>query len=265
MLNKQRKQLVLEALRSKTLVKVISGIKNYDKQKVLSVAVAAEFGGASAVDICDDPEIIKSVRGTVQLPLFISSVDPLKLIAAVSYGADVLEIGNYENFYKEYKMFTAKEILETFQFVKKSVSPEILTCVTVPATLEINNQIKLAKDLIKMGADFIQTEGFTSDISSGERNDPVFVDILKAVPTIANTIEIKKAFPNAHIITASGITPVSVPLAFAGGASGVGVGTYVNSLETQAEMTTHVKEIIESISTFTPKYLQGIKTPLYVS
>src|SRR3989338_2801245 len=133
MANLENKQKVLTALKNKNLVKVISGIKNYDKQKTMSVAVAAEAGGASALDICDDPEIIKAVREAVTLPLFVSSIDPLKLIAAVSAGADVLEIGNYESFYKEGKMFTPHEILEILQFVRKSVTKDVLICCTVQA------------------------------------------------------------------------------------------------------------------------------------
>ena len=261
MSNLENKQKVLIALKNKNFVKVISGIRNYDKQKTVSIAIAAESGGASALDICDDPEIIKAVRSSVELPLFVSSIDPLKLIAAQSLGADVLEIGNYESFYKEGMMFTPSAILEILQFVKKSVPKDVVICCTVPATLETENQLKLAKDLAIAGADIIQTEGFAPDIPDTERKDQSYLDILKATSTLTNTIELRKVLPNANIITASGITPTTAPLAISMGANGIGVGNYINSLTTQAEMTKRVKEVVGSVNRFAPQFVEYLKTP----
>ena len=252
MATESRKQKVFDALKSNKLVKIISGIKNYDKQKTLGVAIAAELGGANALDVCDDPEIIKVVRASVELPLFVSSVDPLKLIAAVSHGADVLEIGNYEPFYKEDKMFTPSEIIEIFQFVKKSVPKETTICVTVPATLELENQFKLGQALINLGADMLQTEGFAQDVPDTERKDSTYVDILKAASTLTNTVELRKNLPGANVICASGITPTTAPLAIAMGANGIGIGSYVNRLPAQIDMTENVKKIMASISHIQP-------------
>jgi len=260
MSNLSNKQKVLNALKNKNLVKIISGIQNYDKQKSLYVTMAAELGGATAVDICDDPEIIKPLRSLVQLPLFVSSIDPLKLVAAQSYGADVLEIGNYENFYKQGKMFTPNEILEIAGFVKKSLTLDLLVCCTIPATLEIENQIKLAKKLIGLGVDILQTEGFSADTPTSDRKDSSFNEILKAASTLANTLELRKALPNANIITASGITPTTLPFALAAGASGAGIGSYINTLTTQNEMTERVQEIMTLVNAPTPKYSEATKT-----
>ena len=262
MSNSENKQKVLTALKNKNFVKVISGIRNYDKQKTISTALAAESGGASALDICDDPEIIKTVRSSVELPLFVSSIDPLRLIAAVSLGADVLEIGNYESFYKEGKMFTPREILEIFQFVRKSVTKDALICCTVPATIEVENQIKLAKELINSGLDILQTESFSGDIPDTERKDQSYLDILKAASTLTNTIELRKVLPATNIITASGITPITAPLAISMGANGIGVGTYINSLSTQFEMTKRVKEVVGSVNRFAPQFAEYLKTPV---
>ena len=256
MSNTENKQKVLTALKNKNFVKVISGIKNYDKQRTISIAISAEACGASALDICDDPEIIKAVKSSVELPLFVSSVDPLKLIAAVSLGADVLEIGNYEGFYKEGKMFTPHEILDILQFVRKSIPKDILICCTVPSTLEIENQIKLAKELVNAGANILQTEGFASEIPDTERKEQSYLDILKAVSTLANTLELRKAIPDINIITASGITPTTAPLAVSVGANGVGVGTCINSLASQFEMTKMVKELVGSVNRFVPQFAE---------
>ena len=255
MLNPQNKQKILNSLMNKNFVKIISGIKNYDKQKSLNVAMAAELGGATALDICDDPEIIKPLRALVQLPIFVSSIDPLKLIASQSYGIDALEIGNYESFYKEGKMFTPSEILDIARFVKKSVTLDVILCCTIPATLETENQVKLARELIILGYDIIQTEGFAPEIPASDRTDIAHKDIRKAASTLANTTSIRKALPNVSIITASGVTPATAPLAIAMGASGVGIGTYISTLSNQPEMTDGVKEIMARINSFAPKYL----------
>ena len=247
MSNLKNKQKVLNSLKNKSLVKIISGIQNYDKQKTLSVAMAAELGEASAVDICDDVEIIRTVRASVELPIFVSSIDPKKLISAQTLGADVLEIGNYESFYKEGKMFTPKEILEIVKSVKKSISEDTLLCCTVPATLEVENQIKLSKELLNLGVDILQTEGFSPDIPASDRKDETFTDMLKAVPSLANTVELRKALPDANIICASGIVPTSSLLAIAVGASGIGVGTYINSCSSQVQMTERVEELMNAV------------------
>ena len=260
MINQSNKEKVLNALKNKNLVKIISGIQNYDKQKTLNVAMAAEMGGATGLDICDESEIIKTVRASVQLPLFVSSIDSKKLLNAQDLGADVLEIGNYESFYKEDKMFTQKEIREIVKSVKKSLDENVLLCCTIPATLEIENQVKLAKELLDLGVDILQSEGFSPDTPVSDRKDKTFNDILKSASTLANTIELRKALPNAHIICASGITNITVPLALAVGASGIGIGTYINSLLTQVEMEERVREVVESINQFVPQYLQTAKS-----
>ncbi len=260
MTKQSNKEKVLSALKSKNLVKIISGIQNYDKQKSLSVAMAAELGAATALDICDDPEIIKSIRALVQLPLFVSSVDPLKLVGAQNLGADVLEIGNYEGFYKIGKMFSRKEIVDIAKFVKKSISENALLCCTVPATLEVENQIKLAEELLDIGVDILQTEGFAQDTPVSERKELVYNDIVKAASTLTNTLELKKALPSATIITASGITPTTAPIAVAMGASGIGIGTYINSLFTQNEMTEKVREIMLSVNGFSKSFSEYMKS-----
>ena len=106
------KEKILNALKNKSLVKIISGIQNYEKKKVLDIAMAAEMGGAGALDISDHKEIIKAVRSSVSLPLFVSSTEAKKLIEAQNFSVDALEVGNYESFYKISRLFTPKEILE---------------------------------------------------------------------------------------------------------------------------------------------------------
>ncbi len=263
MSNLNNKQKILNALKNKSLVKVISGIQNYDKQKTLKVAMAAELGEATALDICDDSEIIKTVRASVQLPIFVSSINPEKLVTAQAYGVDVLEIGNYESFYKESRLFTPKEILEITRKVKGLISKEVLLCCTIPSTLETETQIKLAKELLGLGVDILQTEGFTLETPVSDRDDVVYNDILKAASTLTNTFRLRESLPDANIITASGITTITSSLAFAMGSSGIGVGYFINSLYDQIEMTERVKEVMENVSRFSSQVMEKEKTLVF--
>lgn len=250
MSNRER---ILNAIKSKNLVKVISGIKNYDKEKTLNIVKAAEFGGATAVDICDDSEIIKAVKGKVNLPIFVSSVSTEKLINAASLGVDALEVGNFESFYAEGKMFTPSEILEIVRTVKANISKDILISCTIPATLEVENQIKLADELLEIGVDIIQTEGFASSTPSSDRNDASYTDVLKASSTLTNTLELSKNVPGANIMSASGITPNTAALAIAMGACGIGVGNYISQTSDVNEMANKVKEVVASVNSFASK------------
>ena len=68
-----------------------------------------------------------------------------------------------------------------------------------------------------------------------------------AEATIANTMELFKntALP---IMTASGITAQTAPLAFAAGANAVGVGSAVNKLNTEIEMCATIMSIVGTVA-----------------
>ena len=68
-----------------------------------------------------------------------------------------------------------------------------------------------------------------------------------AEATIANTLELAQhtALP---IMSASGITAKTAPLAFASGASAVGVGSAVNKLDSEIAMSATVMAIVSSVS-----------------
>lgn len=247
------KEKILNSLKNKSLTKVIAGIKNYDKKKVLSVAMAAEPNGATSIDICDDIEIIKTIRSAVSLPIFVSSVSSKKLIEAQNHGADVLEIGNFEGFYPDGKIFSADEILNLAKEVVANKKDNVLVCCTVAGNLSQEQQIKLAKNLEEAGVDIIQTEGYSLNIPKTEKKDTSYLEVIKAASTLSNTSEIKKAV-NLPIISASGITPTTTPIAIAMGASGVGVGNYISSEVNDIKMGEKVKTLVDSINSFSTKY-----------
>ena len=88
-------------LDEKNAIKIIAGIDNFNKESVKNVVSAAEMGGASAVDICYNEEIISMVKETTSLPVFVSSIVPTELANAVRLGADAIEVGNFDALYRK--------------------------------------------------------------------------------------------------------------------------------------------------------------------
>ena len=63
------------ALAEKRAVKIIAGIDNFDVESVKKVVNSASNSGASAIDICANPDIIAMARSMTELPLFVSSIE----------------------------------------------------------------------------------------------------------------------------------------------------------------------------------------------
>ncbi|NES97617.1 MAG: DUF561 domain-containing protein [Desertifilum sp. SIO1I2] len=227
-----------------TALKVISGLTNFDAAKVASVVKAADRGGATFVDIAADPGLVRMCREWVRLPICVSAVEPEKFVAAVQAGADLIEIGNYDAFYAQGRRFEAAEVLQLTQQTR-SLLPQITLSVTVPHILPLDQQVQLAEQLVKLGADIIQTEGGTS---SNPNHAGTLGIIEKAAPTLAAAYEISRAV-SVPVLCASGISSVTAPMAIASGAAGVGVGSAINRLNDEVAMVAAVRSIVESLAT----------------
>ncbi len=74
--------------------------------------------------------------------------------------------------------------------------------------------------------------------------------IEKAAPTLAATYAIRRALDAAErplpVLCASGLSSVTVPMALAAGASGVGVGSAVNRLRDEVAMVAVVRGLREA-------------------
>ena len=228
------------ALEEKRAVKIIAGIDNFDSDRVKKVVMAASNSGASAIDICADPDIISMARSMTELPLFVSSVDPEELAHAVALGADAVELGNFDALYKKGISFSAEQVLNLAKRTKELVEGAFL-CVTIPGELEISEQIELARELEALGVDLIQTEGHFSNEnpSNGVRGL-----IERAELTISNTIELSRNV-ELPIMTATGINPTTASLAFAAGASAIGCGSCVNKLDSEISMLAVSRSLVE--------------------
>ena len=132
----------------------------------------------------------------------------------------------------------------------RALLPEVVLSVTVPHVLPMDEQQQLAVDLVEAGADLIQTEGGTSakPFSAGTLGL-----IEKAAPTLAAahsiTAALQQAGVEAPVLCASGLSAVTLPMAIAAGAAGVGVGSAVNRLNDELAMVAVVRGLREALGT----------------
>lgn len=236
--------LLQSAFASQSALKVISGLNNFDPERVAAIAKAAEQGGATLIDIAAAPALVHLARQWTNLPICVSAVEPELLQRAVEAGADLVEIGNFDSFYQQGRQFNALEVLALTQQTR-ALLPQITLSVTVPHTLELDQQVELAEALVAAGADIIQTEGGTS-------SRPIHAGTLglieKAAPTLAAAYELSRAVA-VPVLCASGLSNVTAPLAIAAGAAGVGVGAAINQLNSEVAMVAAVRGLVEALAT----------------
>lgn len=232
------------ALAQGQALKIISGITNFDAERVIQVVRAAEQGGATFVDIAADAELVRLARQHTQLPICVSAIEPEKFVDAIAAGADLIEIGNFDPFYAQGLTFDAVDIINLTHETRELL-PEVMLSVTVPHTLPLDEQVRLAEELVQAGADVIQTEGGTS---SQPAHPGIQGLIEKATPTLAAAFAISHAV-DVPVLCASGLSEVTVPMAIAAGAAGVGVGSAVNKLDNELAMIAVVRSLRESLNT----------------
>jgi deoxyribose-phosphate aldolase len=231
------------AFASNQVLKVISGLNNFDCDRVAAVVRAADRGGATFLDIAADANLVRMARQLTTLPICVSAVEPQLFIAAVEAGADLIEIGNFDSFYAQGIRFEADEVLALTQ-ATRALLPNITLSVTVPHILTLDKQVELAQALVAAGADIIQTEGGTS---STPTHPGTLGLIEKAAPTLAAAYEISRAV-NVPVLCASGLSSVTAPLAISAGAAGIGVGSAINKLNDELAMIAVVRSLVEALA-----------------
>ncbi len=246
-----------KSIQNRSLLKVISGLNNFNSESVFRISRAAGLGGADLLDIACEPKLVELAVEASKVPVCVSSVEPKLFPAAVKAGASIIEIGNFDSFYPDGRFFSADEVL-SLAVESRCLLPQVVLSVTVPHTLPLDSQAQLALDLVDRGVDIIQTEGGTSShpISPGTLGL-----IEKASPTLAGTFSIAAALKESHhdvpVICASGLSEVTVPMAIAVGAHGVGIGSAVNKLKTELAMIATVKGLRQSLDSL--KLISTIK------
>ena len=239
-----------KSIQNRSLLKVISGLNNFNSESVVRISKAADLGGADLLDIACSPELVALAVEASNIPVCVSAVEPKLFPDAVKAGASIIEIGNFDSFYPKGRFFSADEVL-SLAVESRRLLPEVVLSVTVPHVLPLDSQAQLALDLVDGGVDLIQTEGGTSShpISPGTLGL-----IEKASPTLAGAFAIAAALKDSHnnvpLICASGLSEVTVPMAISVGATGVGVGSAVNKLNTELAMIATVKGLRQALNSF---------------
>jgi len=240
-------QKIQKELSRKSLLKVISGLDNFDLQSVNKIVEASFLGGADLIDMACKPDLVESAIEISSLPICVSSVEPKSFINSVKAGASLIEIGNYDSFYERGITFSEEKVLNLTKETK-DILPNVPLSVTVPHTIPLDRQVDLAVKLVSEGADIIQTEGGKS---SKPYNSGIQGLFEKSIPTLTATFAIHKEFEkqsiNIPIMSASGLSEVTCPLALSCGASAVGVGSVVNKLDDLISMIAVVRGLKESL------------------
>lgn len=233
------------SMTSRKALKVIAGINNFDMEKVRNVVSAAAQGGAHAVDICCNKEIFDMAREITELPIFVSSVVPSELAMAAEWGADAIELGNYDALTREGRMVSADEVWAWARETKSLLNgKDVFFSVTIPGHISMTEQIELAHKLESLHIDLIQTEG---SMTTQHHSTGVMGLMETAMRTMANTMEIS-ANTEIPVMTASGISVKTIAMAFASGASAVGVGSAVNKCDSLISMIATVRGLVEASS-----------------
>ena len=100
-----------KSIKNRSLLKVISGLNNFNPESVFRVSKAAGIGGADLLDIACQPELVALAVEASDVPVCVSAVEPKLFPDAVKAGASIIEIGNFDSFYPDGRVFSADEVL----------------------------------------------------------------------------------------------------------------------------------------------------------
>lgn len=221
-----------EQLKQKTLLKVIAGLENFDKNKVKNVVTATISGNAKAVDISADEELIKWACSYENLIVFVSALDPEILAQASKFGADVLEIGNFDAIYAKGSTVSKEQVLNWTRELYSKVKDNSIICTTVPCLLPLDEQISLATQLQAVGAGILQIENL------GKGKEDYYFECAKE---IVSAVEIPT-------ILSGRLNVKNIRKALDTGVNGLGVGKAVNSLDNLENMVSTVKSLVTKIN-----------------
>nr|YP_009395127.1 hypothetical protein [Bryothamnion seaforthii]ARW63895.1 hypothetical protein [Bryothamnion seaforthii] len=240
---------VNEIFQSKSAIKVITGINNSNIDQILKITKAAEQYPYTYVDIIANTNIVRLVKSVSPITVCVSSINPIDLYNCVLAGADLVEIGNFDPFYKKGLYFSSSDILEIAKKVKFLVG-NIDICVTIPYYLPLKDQINLAQDLEKLGVSLLQTESLfikNKKYISDLYKDSIYESISLAALSFLSTYAISKQV-EVPIIASSSVSSLSSPLAIFFGASGVGIGSCIRQKNNIFQMSAYINEIYRSLS-----------------
>jgi len=234
-------------LQNRQVVKIITGINNFEISSIIKKIKAAEIGGATYIDIAANTKILEIVKSLTNLPICVSSIDPLELYNCYLAGADIVELGNFDIFYSKNIYFSSDQIInlakETLSYINN-----VNICMTIPHTLSLYEQIKTGIELKHLGIKLLQTEGI-STVRQNHYHDvnKIFANINKASSALSSSYAFSDCL-NLPIMASSGIDSLSAPIAIYYGASAVGIGSALNNFQTIYEQAQYINEVVNSVS-----------------
>nr|WDA99511.1 hypothetical protein GAYE_10879_106 [Galdieria yellowstonensis] len=216
-------------LEKKKILKLITGLNNFNLNKISNICIAASKNIVTYIDISSDPYLIRAIKKITDLPICASSILPEELYQSVEAGADIIELGNYESFYEKGLIVNPDHIIYLTNKIRNRMPNTPLT-VTIPSYLQLEEQINLAIKLQDYNINFLQTEG------KYKIKSRYLLDYIKlALPTLIATEKISKLV-NIPIICSSGISIFTAPLSIYLGASGVGVGSLLKNINNKSDL-----------------------------
>ncbi len=156
----------------------------------------------------------------------------------------MLEIGNYDIFYKQ-GIFLSQQYILNLAKEARNLFNDLDICVTIPYTLSLNEQIQLSCQLEFLGIQVLQTEGLK--IQSPVKYNKLTELINISLPVLSSTYAISKAV-KIPVIAASGVNCSIASLAMLYGASGIGIGNSVINCSNSLSKFIYISEIFNSIN-----------------
>nr|YP_009392434.1 hypothetical protein [Caloglossa monosticha]ARW60996.1 hypothetical protein [Caloglossa monosticha] len=242
----------LNSLKLKKVVKIISGLNTLNIRKVYQILKSAEIAKANYIDTAANTKIVATLKNLTNLPLCVSSIDPLELYNCSIMGAEILEIGNFDIFYKSRFNLSSFDILKLAIETRRLVQNKCI-CVTIPHALNFYQQIVLAKKLEKLGINFLQTEGLSyshqKNLLKNYRYDIISESVRKSALTLSSTYFLS-SLVNIPVITSSKINYISSLTSILCGACGIGIKSAIYDKKTIYEMSCCIEEILYIIKLY---------------
>nr|QCI07808.1 hypothetical protein [Pleonosporium borreri] len=227
----------------KNVIKIILGLNNKDINNIIQTAKAAELISVTYLDIIANPKVVALLKSMINLPVCVSSIDPLELYNCILMGADIVELGNFDIFYGNDIIFSAKEILELAIETRRLI-PNNDICITIPHHLSLSKQINLAKHLSDLSINIIQTEGYSSKRKIGINiNDNISYATNKASSSLSSTYAITQEV-NIPVISSSGLSYLSSGISTFYGSSGVGICSSIKKYTKIYDILYYIKQIL---------------------
>nr|YP_009396764.1 hypothetical protein [Ophidocladus simpliciusculus]ARW65950.1 hypothetical protein [Ophidocladus simpliciusculus] len=237
---------LIEHFNSKQVVKVITGINSSNIFHILKLAKAAELSNATYLDVAANTKVIKILKSFSNVPICVSSINPLDLYNCVLAGADLIEIGNFDIFYKQGIYLSPSQVIDLVKEIRLLIE-DVDICVTIPYYLNLFEQVKLAQNLQDLDINILQTESLAV---TNKLNLPLIDNMFNSINLsslsllstyiIASSVQIP-------VISSSKINNLSTPIAKYYGASGIGIGSALSDKDNIYDMTCYINEIHKSL------------------